>query len=101
MIRHVLTLDVDDPICAPCATALGGTPHDKIATVSARPCGMCHQIRECVAVRDYTWSATTIRPEPVKRHQGKPWAAPDDHSELETLLTRPVSGVPIQQPTEK
>lgn len=62
-LRHVLALDSDDPICVPCATALGGKPIEKMATVSARPCGHCGNIRACVAVRDYVWPATTIRPD--------------------------------------
>lgn len=74
-IRSILALDEDAPICAPCATALGGKPHDKIATVTARPCGHCGNIRECVAVRDYAFPAALIRPEPKRP------ADADDYSE--------------------
>ena len=88
-LRHVLALDDDAPICSFCATALGGKPVPGVATASARPCGHCGNIRACFAVRDYAWPATLIRPEPQpRRHEGKPWQAPDDYDDLEMVLSR-------------
>jgi hypothetical protein len=79
-LRSVLALDEEQPICADCATALGGRPVFKILTVTARPCGHCGVIRECTAVRDYEFPASLIRPD--RR------ADADDYSELEAYLGR-------------
>jgi hypothetical protein len=83
MTPTLVGYSTDDPICAPCARAYGLTErNDGVVTVSMRPCGVCQRERPCVAIRDYH--------PPGCRHAGKPWAAPDDYSELETMLGRAV-----------
>jgi len=92
MIRSVLAKSNEEPICDACARALGAqTTVNVVATVSTRNCCLCDEERDCASIRDWSWPA-----------QKRPLHADaDDYSELETLLTRPVSGVPSQQPTEK
>lgn len=76
----VLALSHNDPICAPCATALGGQPKPDIATISVGRCAHCGNERPAVAVRDYAFPAAMQR---------QPWQQPDDYSELESLLRSP------------
>lgn len=80
MSSPVLTLDANDPLCLNCATALGGTPVDWAVHMSERACAHCHRETACPAVRDFVW------PDGLRRHAGKPWAAPDDYSDLANML---------------
>ncbi len=70
MTRTILAHDDDEPICDPCALALGMQPTDKPAPVSMQTCCLCGNERRCMAIRD---GSPTLR-----RHEGKSWAARDD-----------------------
>jgi hypothetical protein len=77
-LRHVLALDNDAPICAPCTAALGGT-HETAIPIFARVCGLCGGIRLCAAVGALTWPSSLVRPDlygPTQRNApGAPVAA--------------------------
>ena len=82
MIRQVLAKEPDEPICDPCALALGGQGSGRHVTLSTRTCCLCGHERRCAAIRDWDWPAAQKR----RVHD-----EPDDYSELETVLSRPVA----------
>ena len=58
----VLALDMEDPICRDCVTALGGAPRDaRMWTSGPVPCKHCGNERQCAAVRDYEFPAELRR----------------------------------------
>jgi hypothetical protein len=61
LIRQVLALDDDAPLCTSCAAALGGRGRDKIATVSVTRCAHCHEQRPCLAARDFDLPAAPAK----------------------------------------
>lgn len=79
--------DGDPWICGRCADARGGTLVSGLPPCRAH-CSVCGKPHPCHHVGEYGWPGITTSGENSRRHQGKPWAEPDDYSEMETLLGR-------------
>ena len=77
-IRTLLGYNENEPICHSCSKAYGLVPLDKAVTFAMQTCCVCRSDQPCCAIRDYR-----ARPRPQAH------VAPDDYSELETLLGGP------------